>query len=373
MAFAADIVPTETNQKYFAEGDAEHLFGKEILDYLSSVDFRSFNLETPLTQHEEEVFYPGPYMRADPETVHAISALNPSLITIGNNHILDQGSQGCLDTMKTLSDAGISFIGAGKCLDEAAEPFIIDTGEGTVGIYNCTEYEFAAASKNAPGGNPYDPLESFDAVRALKEKCGVVIVLYHGGKEFYRYPSPALQRICRKFAECGAGLVICQHTHCIGCAEEYAGAHIVYGQGNFVFDRKETEYKKTGLFVECSVENGRIKEVSYVPFVKAKECVRLAEKNISDTILAEMSQRSSRIMEEGFIESEYEKLAAEQFPVYLKKILGKKKWLRFMNKVTKGNYIKDYYSRKEALAFLNVIGTDNHAELFKAGLRGKAK
>lgn len=43
---------------------------------------------------------------------------------------------------------------------------------------------------HSAGANPFDVLESFDDVQALKEHCDYVIVLYHGGKEFYRYPSP---------------------------------------------------------------------------------------------------------------------------------------------------------------------------------------
>lgn len=80
----------------------------------------------------------------------------------------------------------------------------------------CTENEFSSATMHSAGANPFDVLESFDDVQALKEHCDYVVVLYHGGKEFYRYPSPMLQRYCRKFIEKGASLVLCQHSHCIG-------------------------------------------------------------------------------------------------------------------------------------------------------------
>ena len=36
-------------------------------------------------------------------------------------------------------------------------------------------------------------------------------------------------------AECGADAVICQHSHCVGCYEEYNGCCILYGQGNAHF------------------------------------------------------------------------------------------------------------------------------------------
>ena len=80
-------------------------------------------------------------------------------------------------------------------------------------------------------------MESLDHIQNLKDQCDYVIVLYHGGKEHYRYPSPYLQRVARKMVEKGADLVVCQHSHCIGCYEKYKDSMIIYDQGNFIFER----------------------------------------------------------------------------------------------------------------------------------------
>lgn len=97
-----------------------------------------------------------------------------------------------------------------------------------------------------------------------------MIVLYHGGKEQYRYPSPNLQKTCRKLVEKGADLVVCQHSHCIGCREEYLQGTIVYGQGNFLFDDEENEYWQTSLLIMISDDF----EVKYIPLKKNKNTVR---------------------------------------------------------------------------------------------------
>lgn len=76
----------------------------------------------------------------------------------------------------------------------------------------------------------------------MSNACDYTIVLYHGGKEHYRFPSPNLQKYCRKFIEKGANIVICQHSHCIGCEENYKNGKIIYGQGNFLFDDSDDEY-----------------------------------------------------------------------------------------------------------------------------------
>ena len=107
-------------------------------------------------------------------------------------------------------------------------------------------------------------LESFDHIANLKDECDYVIVLYHGGKEYYRYPSPILQKVCRKMCDKGADLVICQHSHCIGCREEYKGSEIVYGQGNFIFvGTSNNEYWNNALLIELKLEDEA--SIEYIP------------------------------------------------------------------------------------------------------------
>ena len=88
-----------------------------------------------------------------------------------------------------------------------------------IGIYCCAENEFSIATSQKAGANPFDSLQSFDDVYWLKKKVDFLVVLYHGGIEHYRYPSPNLQRVFRKFADVGADIVIGQHSHCIGCMD----------------------------------------------------------------------------------------------------------------------------------------------------------
>lgn len=111
----------------------------------------------------------------------------------------------------------------------------------------------------------------------MKKQCDIAIVLYHGGKEHYRYPSPNLQRICRKIVDKGADLVICQHSHCIGCEEKWNSGVIVYGQGNFLFDNSNSEFWKTGLLVVLDFDKTmKQTSVSYVPIIKRDNVVRKA-------------------------------------------------------------------------------------------------
>lgn len=372
LVFAADIIPTETNERYFISGDTEHLFGKEMLSYLSSADFRCFNLEVPLTDKQNPASYPGPILMAKPETVCAIKKLNPSLLTIGNNHALDQGVEGCENTMAVLNKAEIPFTGAGKNLQEAQKAFYSEISGVRIGIFNCSEYEFAAATATSCGANPYDPLESFDLVKQMKDNCDYAVVLYHGGKEFYRYPSPQVQRICRKFADYGADVVICQHTHCVGCEEKYKGSTLVYGQGNFLLDRYENELKSTGVFVEMTIEpEADAVSVAYIPFVKMGECVRMASETAGTAILDGLNRRSEEIKQPGFIEESYSKLADEYYESYLRKLLSHSVIFKIVNRLMGRKLYRKFLNAEQALKVLNIISPENHRELFMQGLRNR--
>ena len=175
-------------------------------------------------------------------------------------------------------------------------------------------HDFYAAE--IPGANPFDPLESLDHIQELKTKCDYAIVLYHGGKEHYRYPSPYLQKVCRKICEKGADLVICQHSHCIGCFEQYEGSTIVYGQGNFIFDKSKSEYWDTSILVKLEINDSQV-DTEYIPITRKGNGVRLATGQAAKEILDGFQRRSKEILYEGFIEKQYQEFAQANIQSYL--------------------------------------------------------
>ena len=271
----ADLVPTKSNIDLFANADVETLIGKDIENLLANADFTIFNLEVPLTDFSTPIKKCGPNLIAPTKTIAGLKAINPHFFTLANNHILDQGEQGLKSTMDILDEHGIAYAGAGKDLASAAKPYILALEGKKIGIYCCAEHEFTIATENTPGANPFDPLNSLDHVVELKSQCDYVIVLYHGGKEHYRYPSPYLQKVCRKLVDKGADIVVCQHSHCIGCEEKWHGGTIVYGQGNFLFDDCDNEFWNSALLVELEFSKDNKVKINYIPIEKKKHTVRL--------------------------------------------------------------------------------------------------
>jgi poly-gamma-glutamate capsule biosynthesis protein CapA/YwtB (metallophosphatase superfamily) len=178
IIIAGDLVPTEMNINFFNSADLSSLLGKELLQVWNSVDIRIFNLEVPLSDKETPISKCGPNLIAPTSTINGIKALNPSLITLANNHILDHGQIGLESTKDILNKHEIPFVGIGGNLFEAYKPHIIQKNELKIGIYACAEHEFSIATENTPGANPFDPLKSLNHIQDLKDKCDYVIVLH---------------------------------------------------------------------------------------------------------------------------------------------------------------------------------------------------
>ena len=368
IIIGADIVPTRSNFDLFEKGDALELVGQELLDILNKADFRIFNLEVPLTDTEKPIPKCGPDLIAPRNAVNGLKALGVDLFTLANNHILDQDVQGLDSTIQALDEVSIAYLGVGKTPDEAAKPYIFENNGKKIGVYACAEHEFSIVSYTRPGANPYDPLESFDHVAKLKEQCDYVIVLYHGGKEHYRYPSPNLQKAFRKFADKGADLIIAQHTHCIGCMEEYNGSTLVYGQGNFLFDDCDNEFWQTSLLISVSDDF----DITYIPIEKKQNTVRLVKDEQANVIIKEFYTRNRNILKQDFIQKEYQLFANSMCNQYLYTISSKWMGTRVMNRLFGKRftnwYVNQKYKNNLKLVIRNYIECEAHMELFLYGL-----
>ena len=368
IMIGADLVPTNSNEMQFNNGNRLALVGEDLHNLLKQVDCRVFNLEVPLTDVVAPIDKCGPNLIAPTSAIAGIKAIGADLFTLANNHIMDQGEQGLFSTFQTLQENGIAYVGAGETLQTAKKPFILERDGHRIGIYACAEHEFSIANENMPGANPFDPLESLDHIAELKKQTDYVIVLHHGGKEHYRYPSPNLQKVCRKMVEKGADLVICQHSHCIGCEEKWQNGTIVYGQGNFLFDNSDSEFWQTSLLIELSVENDVM--LTYHPIKKRDNTVRLACGEEAEEILTAFYDRSAEIQEVGILERKFQAFSEEMFWSYIGAFHGKrtkKMWFRIINKLSGHRFTKCYlsrqYDRQALLKIQNYVECEAHREV----------
>lgn len=366
ILIGGDLVPTKANLKLFIEGNVEKLLGESLLEQWMMANIRIFNLECPLIDKDYPILKKGPNLRAPTSTINGISSLKPSLVALANNHIFDHGIEGLNSTVNVLKKYNIPFIGIGKNLTDASKPYILKKNGFSIGVYACSEHEFSIATNNSPGANPFDPLESLDHISKLKDKTDYVIVLYHGGKEHYRYPSPYLQKVCRKIVEKGADLVVCQHSHSIGAYEEYKNSTIIYGQGNFIFNLKDNEYWNTSILVKVVIKNKV--SIEYLPIVKTKEGTRLASDKEAREIIYYFKLRSEEIKSEEFLKKKYREIAKEHLYIYLRQIYGFSKVARGLDRLLNGFFINRKINDDKLLSLQNFIECEAHRELLIEGL-----
>lgn len=369
VLIGADIVPTNSNLDLFSEERIPELLGKELIDIINSASFFILNLEVPLTDINSPIVKEGPNLQAPTKCAAGLKAIGVNLFTLANNHILDQGEQGLNSTLQVLDHLNIEHIGAGHNLKDAAKPYFVKGKKIKYGVYACAEHEFSIAKVDSPGANPFDPLETPDRIKEIKQNCDYLIVLYHGGKEHYRYPSPDLQRICRKLVEKGADLVICQHSHCIGCKEDYQSGTIVYGQGNFLFDQQNDECWNTSLLLSVSEEG----KIDYIPLQKNGIGIRLATENESNRILTEFRERSDSILNEEFVQQQYIEFANANIDYYMLFLTGLREnlFFRLVNKLSGYRLQKEIAKRHRYIiktGLRNYIECEAHRELILKGL-----
>jgi len=295
VAICGDICPTQHTQRLFADGDARALFGGA-LDVLRGCDRVVVNLECALTESGAPIRKIGPNLRAHPAAAKTLAQAGVTDCAISNNHILDYGVRGLRDTVRALEDNGIRWTGAGDSEDDARRDLLME-GEGRkIALIAVCEHEYTCALPDRAGARAWDPYGTMEDIRAAAGEADHVVVLYHGGKEQCEFPSPRLRKLCRAMARAGAGAVLCQHSHCIGCYERFEDCHILYGQGNFHFiEDVENPHPqwRGGLIVRLDI--GREMEIECIPVVVRGNGIDLARGGEREEILGAFHARGEML------------------------------------------------------------------------------
>lgn len=375
ILIGGDLCPIGVNLPYFLEGDAEAIFHDLLPDFKES-DFSVINLECPLINEPAPIAKYGLVLGIESECIKTFKKAGISALCLGNNHIMDHGERGLITTLEKCMEAGIPTVGAGRNLDEARQMLVRNIKGIRIGVLSVAEHEFSIAQKDFWGANPLDIADFVRNIRENRDKFDYLIVLFHGGNEFYPYPSPRLMDTCRFMAEMGANAVIVQHTHFPGCYEKFNGAYIVYGQGNFIFDKnkKPGDNWNRGFLVKLLISDKNAHSMELLPYVQSEGgagAVKLAGPE-AKKFLKEIQERSSRLSDEVFIKKEWLRFCNTNRSSFFMKLLP-----GFMNNriISKLNsmvpFAEHLYSEKHLLRMENLINCESHREVIQTILEEK--
>lgn len=236
-----DFCPTECTNELFKTKDIKTLFADTVTLFEGN-DINFVNMEGALTETDGGIEKFGPCLKGTPIAAEVMKEVGINLVGLSNNHIFDYGIQGYKDTVAALDSQGISYTGFGENYEDARKNYYFEKNGEKIAFVCVCESEYSYALEDRMGSRLYDCYDTIADVREAKQNADKVIVIYHGGKENCRYPSPRMRKLTHALIDAGADLVTCQHSHCIGCCEYYKDKFICYGQGNFHFVKPLRNY-----------------------------------------------------------------------------------------------------------------------------------
>ncbi len=100
------------------------------------------NLECPITTGIVAKPKAGPTLCAYPECVGLFRNSGRIICSLANNHIMDYGEQGLLDTLGACLKANVQAVGAGVNLAQAETPALSEIDGVSIAVIGCCETQF---------------------------------------------------------------------------------------------------------------------------------------------------------------------------------------------------------------------------------------
>ncbi len=214
---------------------------RKIYDFLNSNDYNILNFESPITDFSKTKKSALAH-KSDIETISFLKKyINNPVLSFANNHMLDYGERGILDTLENTKKANVKYIGAGKNIDEATDYLILGK-DVKVGVLSFQYKDAVSATMETPGPahEKYKKILK-RKIKELKEKTDWVLLVYHGGEEFLNSPMPYTKKKIKKFLSWGVDVIVAHHTHTVQGYERINKKLVFYSLGNFIFD---TEFQR---------------------------------------------------------------------------------------------------------------------------------
>jgi len=244
VVVTGDICPYGALEEALLSRDVTEII-EPAAQLFAKADLLIGNLEIPLCEKFSPIqkFGTSPNFMAKPDVAEALKRMGFGILTLANNHIMDQGTQGLQETLHTLASSGISCCGAGLSHSDACNPAVYITTNHTLAVFNFAEGEFAQANENGAGAARLEPFWSASRIMEARQQYDFIIAILHLGNEYIPIPSDVTISACRAMAHAGADAVVAHHPHVPQCSEIYEGVPICYSLGNFLFGPRDNPAK----------------------------------------------------------------------------------------------------------------------------------
>jgi poly-gamma-glutamate synthesis protein (capsule biosynthesis protein) len=246
---------------------------------LESADLTIVNHEGPAP--DDFRFNPhGLRFSFDPSLEIGLARAGIDIVSLANNHIRDAGSDGVVETIANVREAGILTAGAGRDERAAREPACVERAGQRICVLAYDAVDLADAATGArPGAARLETASvKRDVWQARENGADVVVIVPHWGVEYVESRRPLQRRQAKAMVDAGADIVLGAHSHVVGAMETIRGVPVLYSMGNFIFDLTRFEQTLEGVIVELTFAGDRLLQIELHPTV----LVDLSQPNLLD-------------------------------------------------------------------------------------------
>ena len=245
---------------------------------VGAADLTLVNLECPFTERGDKLAKNFNF-RARPELVEILKAGSVNVVTLANNHMMDYGAVGLEDTLATLDAAGIAHFGAGKNLEAARMPAVVERAGvkvGFLGYYfqsaaNMLEPRAVFGTPGRPGvAGCYTDLACLrhqitEDVQRLVPQVDAAFIYFHWGKEGSTEVLDYQIELAHLCMDLGCKGIFGAHPHRLQGVEVYRDGPIFYSLGNFVFGGNKDPRDKLSAIATLRVSRSGVPAAELVP------------------------------------------------------------------------------------------------------------
>jgi poly-gamma-glutamate capsule biosynthesis protein CapA/YwtB (metallophosphatase superfamily) len=346
-----------------ARQNLPHLVFNDMLHEFQGSDLNVIDLECPLIEGGKPIIKTGPNIKASPETINLLKFARINLAAMANNHILDYGDEGLSKTVKLCQENGIGTVGIGRNLNEARNPYSVTIKGLKLKIINITENEWSITNGNVPGANPLDLINNYRDISQAKSQADVVIIIFHGGNEFYELPSPRVKETLHYFAEAGATAIISHHTHVSSGYEIYKGVPIFYSLGNFCYDIHDHHDREWNYGFAVLLKISEKIDFEIIPVVQNKEKPGVFKLNgpEKNAFLGRIKYLSGIISNDELLKERFADYSREN--AYRYDLLFEPYRNKYIAFLKKRGFFPSLISKRKKRLFLDIIRCEAHRDL----------
>lgn len=311
IRFGGDVMMTSYFKNYIDSKGVDYMW-EDVSDLIKTADYSVFNLETSVSLRGSDTKPKGYGFRSEPFTLEGLKNAGIDMVTIANNHVMDYGRDAFSDTLNSLDEYEIEYIGAGKNKSEANKINYQEVNGIKVGFLGASEilgYNSNKATDEKSGVfylNRNDLSDIKSIISAAQSNCDVIVLVLHWDREYYDSPKEETIKMAHELIDSGADIIIGHHPHVLQGIEYYKNGIIYYSTGNFNFLIRNENASQSALF-ELNLDKEKIISSKVYP-IKINACKANLLDSSSDTyktIINNLNERSkkfgTKILEDGCV------------------------------------------------------------------------